>query len=306
MPQSDHVMALTTRPATAADAPAIHGLVAACERHVEGSVDTDLDSIAADLARPALDVVRDTRLLFDSTGSLVGWAWVHLGRRAAIDVHPDHRGRGLGTRLLAWGEARAREQGSKRLGQNVMDGDAAAVALLGMHGYAPRATSWLLEIAMPEEPHVQDLPDGITIRPFRRGDESAVFRVTEDAFLEWPDRRVRSYDEWACLNIKRPVFAPDLSPLAFHGERLVAALLSLDFPESDEGYVHSVAVHRDYRNRGIARALLVHAFRGFHRQGCRRCVLWTHSDTGALSLYRKLGMTVRRSSTHFSKSLTDG
>ncbi len=290
----------------AADAPAIHRLVAACERHDGGSVDTDLDSIAADLARPALDLVRDTQLVYDSAATLVGWAWVHLGRRAAIDVLPDHRGRGLGTRLLVWGETRAREQGSKRLGQNVMDGDAAAAALLGVHGYVPRATSWLLEIAMPVEPHVPDLPDGITIRPFRRGDESAVHRVTEDAFLEWPDRRVRSYEEWACLNVERPVFAPDLSPLAFQGERLVGAVLSLDFPELDEGYVHSVAVHRDYRNRGIARALLVHAFRGFYRQGRRRCVLWTHSDTGALSLYQKVGMTVRASSTHFSKSLTDG
>ena len=126
------------------------------------------------------------------------------------------------------------------------------------------------------------------------------------AFLEWPDRRVRSYEEWACLNIERPVFAPGLSPLAFQGERLVGAVLSLDSPESDEGYVHSVAVHRDYRNRGIARSLLVHAFRGFHRQRRRRCVLWTHSDTGALSLYEKIGMTVRRISTHFSRSLTDG
>ncbi len=199
---------------------------------------------------------------------------------------------------------RAREHGSKRLGQNVLDGDTAAGALLRTHGYAPMATSWLLEIALGDEPSVPDLPGDIAIRPFRSGDEWAVFRVTEDAFGEWPDRRVRPYGEWARLNIERPVFAPDLSPLAFHGERLVGAVLSLDFPNGDEGYVHSVAVHKDYRNRGIARALLLHAFRGFYRQGQRRCVLWTHSETGALSLYEKLGMTVRRSSTHFSKALT--
>jgi hypothetical protein len=35
----------------------------------------------------------------------------------------------------------------------------------------------------------------------------------------------------------------------------------------------------------------------------RTCTLWTHSDTGALSLYERLGMTVRHSSTVYRKAL---
>ncbi|GAA2332619.1 hypothetical protein GCM10010431_64460 [Streptomyces kunmingensis] len=44
-------------------------------------------------------------------------------------------------------------------------------------------------------------------------------------------------------------------------------------------------------------------FRAFHRAGRRSCTLWTHSDTGALDLYLRVGMTVRRSSTVFRKDL---
>jgi mycothiol synthase len=33
------------------------------------------------------------------------------------------------------------------------------------------------------------------------------------------------------------------------------------------------------------------------------CTLWTHSDTGALSLYQRVAMTVRRSATVYGKTL---
>jgi ribosomal protein S18 acetylase RimI-like enzyme len=298
-------MDLVTRPATPADAPAIYRLVAACERAWDGRVETGLDGVVANLARPALDLARDTALVHDPAGELVGWGWVHLGRRAEVHVRPDHCGRGLGTRLLAWAQARSREVGSERVGQNVSDGNAAAGALLRAHGYQARATSWLLSTAaLTAPPEVPEPPGGIAIRCFRPGDELATYRMVEDAFNEW-QQRPRTYEEWAGQTIGRATFVPALSPLAFDGDRLVGAVLSLERPDSAEGYVERVAVHRDYRNRGVARALLRYAFRGFHQRGRPTCVLWTHSETGALSLYERVGMAIRASSTHLSKPLTE-
>src|SRR5690242_7134461 len=154
-----------SRPATTADVPAIQGLVAARERSLFGRAESDEDRIAADLARPGLDPAVDTMLVHDPAGALAAWAWVD--RRSEVDVHPDHRGRGLGAALLDWAEARARQVGSARIVQTVPDGDAAAVALVRSRRYEPLATSWLLEIAMPDEPLVPDLPAGTTIRAFQ-------------------------------------------------------------------------------------------------------------------------------------------
>ncbi|WP_117209274.1 GNAT family N-acetyltransferase [Allorhizocola rhizosphaerae] len=280
------------RPATPDDTPAIHKLVSACDP------DSSLDSIAADLARPAIVLARDTVVVHDD-GELVAWAWVHMGRRAQVNVHPDYRGRGIGTRLLAWAEARSLELGSSRLGQNVPDSRTDAAKLLRANGYEPKATAWLLEIAMEREPEVPAL-DGITVRSFRDGDGLAAYQMMEKAFNEW-QQRPHEYGEWAQQTIERETFVPELSPLAFAGERLVGAVLSLDV--FAQGYVERVAVDREFRNRGIARGLLLEAFRGFYRQGRRACRLWTHSDTGALSLYERVGMSVVRSSTHFSKPL---
>ncbi|MGW2048359.1 GNAT family N-acetyltransferase [Streptomyces sp. NPDC001858] len=288
------------RPATADDAGEIHRLVAACERKLFGRVQTDLGRIAGDFARPGLVPELDTRLIHDRAGQLVARAWVN--RRSEVDVHPEHRGRGLGSALLAWAEARARQAGSARIVQTVPDSDTNAVSLLRSRAYEPMVTEWLLEFLMQEEPAVPEPPAGITVRPFRVGDEPAAHQLVEDAFDEWQQRR-KSYEEWARHTVERPTFAPAMSPLAFADGQLVGAVLSLDLPDTDEGYIEEVAVRRDHRDRGIARLLLRNAFHAFYQQGRPACTLGTHSDTGALNLYLRVGMAVRHSSTVFRKDL---
>lgn len=292
------------RPATTADVGAIHRLVAAYEHEVYGRAVTGADRITAELTLPGLRPEDDTVLVHDGAGTPAGYGWVK-GRRARVHVHPGHRGRGLGGALLAWTESRARCAGGDRLAQTVPDGDGAAAALLRAGGYSRLVTEWLLQIPLPHEPEVPDPPAGITVRPFRPGDEQAAYRLTEDAFDEWQPRR-KSYPEWARHTVERATFLPAASPLAFAGGRLVGAVLSLDVPGHDEGYVERVAVRRDHRDRGIARTLLREAFRTFHRLGRPACTLWTHSGTGALSLYERLGMTVRLSTTVYGKPLVTG
>ncbi|MEU5098001.1 GNAT family N-acetyltransferase [Streptomyces sp. NPDC020996] len=288
------------RPTTADDLGDVHRLVTACERELYGQAHTDLGRVAADLARPGLVPELDTRQIHDRAGQLAARAWVN--RRSEVDVHPDHRGRGLGGALLGWAEARARQTGGARIVRTVPDNDSHAVALLRSRGYEPMVTEWLLEFPMPEEPTVPEPPAGITVRPFGPGDEHDAHRVVEDAFDEWQQRR-KSYQEWARHTVERPAFAPAMSALAFADGQLVGVALSLDLPDTGEGCIEQVAVRRDHRNRGIARLLLRTVFRGFHQQGRQACTLGTHSETGALDLYLSVGMRVRHSSTVFRKDL---
>ncbi|MEG8278781.1 GNAT family N-acetyltransferase [Streptomyces sp. AHA2] len=291
------------RPVTSGDLDAIHALVAGCERALYGRADTGADT--AGLTRPGPGPARDALLVRDAAGAPAGWGWVHGGARSVIDVHPGHRGRGLGSALLSWAEARARASGGTRLVQSLPDADTAAARLLRSRGYAPFVTEWLLQIALPTEPEVPNAPAGITVRPFRPGDERAAHRLTEDAFGAWQKRR-RPYDEWARLTVGRTDFAPALSTVALAGDRMVGAVLVLDVPGTGEGCIDRVAVARDHRGRGLARVLLRETFRALHRRGRRGCVLWTHSAADALPLYERLGMTVRRSSTVYGRHLTDG
>ncbi|WP_405685203.1 GNAT family N-acetyltransferase [Streptomyces sp. NBC_01387] len=292
-----------SRPATAADARAVHHLVAACERDLLGRAETGPEAVAAELVRPGPDLAADTLLVHGPAGELAARARVTGGRRSTVDVHPGHRGRGLGAALLDWAETRARRSGSERLSRTVPDSDGAAATLLRSRGYVPFVTEWQLEITLPTEPPVPAPPEGIEVRPFRPGDERAAYELTEDAFAGWQKRR-KPYEEWAQLAVDRPTFVLSASWVAYAGDRMAGAVLALDAPASGEGYIDRVAVRADHRNRGIARVLLQESFRAFYRRGQRTCTLWTHSGTGALSLYERVGMTVRHSSTTYGKILT--
>jgi mycothiol synthase len=296
---------LTTRPARADDAGPIYRLIADCERDLDGVAEIDLDDVVTDLARPGLDPDRDTVLVHAPGGELVGWAQVNGGRRRAeADVRPGHRGRGIGTWLLGWTERRARETGADRVGQTITDNNTAAARMFTARGYRPKDTAWILEIPLDPGRAVPDPPAGITIRAYQPGmDDRAAHAVIDEAFCEWPDRKPCPFDEWAALVVARETFAPELSALAFDGGRLVGAVLALDYRNEDEGYIHQVATHRDYRHRGIARALLHTSFARFAGTGHKACTLSTNSYTGALSLYEKVGMRVRRSYTHYALSL---
>src|SRR2546430_10472060 len=108
---------LVTRPARADDAYPICGLIAACERDLDGKAEVDADDIVADLARPALDLARDTVLVHDAAGDLVAWAQVFKGKRGEADVRPDHRGRGIGGGVRALADGPDPEVGGQPGGQ---------------------------------------------------------------------------------------------------------------------------------------------------------------------------------------------
>ncbi|MGW5189243.1 GNAT family N-acetyltransferase [Kribbella sp. NPDC004138] len=293
-------MDFTHRPATLDDAPAIHRLIAAAEQLWHGQTDRGPDAVAADLQRPLITLELDTRVIEAPDGELVAWAWVHGGRRAQVDVHPSYVGRGLGTQLLDWAEARAREHGSDWLAQTVDDADTAGTDLLRARGYDVLATNWLLERPVTGDAPV--LPEGVTLRPFAPGDARAVHQVVQDAFDEWQPRR-HEYDEWAGTSIERASFDPEASPVAVAGDEIVGAVISLELPDSPDGYVDQVAVRRDFRGRGLARALLTYAAAAAGRRGKQTLTLWTHSGTGALAMYERLGMSVRRSTTVYRTAL---
>lgn len=294
---------LTSRAATPADVEAITELIAACELDLDGVAEIDRGDVEMSFEQAGYDPALDCVLVLDG-GEPVGWAEVHA-TRAEADVRPSHRGRGVGAALLRWTEGRARETGQATVSQMVTDANLAAAALFRANGYEPTETAWALQIRFDDGPPPAPAPPpGITIRPFERGrDERAAYEVIEGAFGEWIDRAPQSFEEWVTQFPAHPAFAPERSPLAFEGDELVGAITYLDYADSDEGWVQQLATKATHRHRGIARALLYTAFGSAHESGKPACGLSTNSRTGALALYEKVGMRVRRSYTRWSKAL---
>ncbi|MGY1664820.1 GNAT family N-acetyltransferase [Geodermatophilus sp. SYSU D00696] len=287
---------LTARPLTAGDARAVYELMAAQELHDIGTVEIEEADIVGDWQRPSFDVPASTLGVFDGS-RLVAYAEVSGEGRGDAAVHLQYRGRGIGTALAAWTRQLARERGAPVLGMSVPQGSPADV-LLAHLGYDVRWTSWLLELPEDTRIEAQPLPDGYSIRTAAgEADHRAAWTVVEDAFLEWSQRDRRSFEDFAATTVRRPGFEPwHLRVVADpHGDVVGACFLVTGGPD---GYVDKLAVRRDRRGLGLARALLADAFANARRHGATRCELSTDSRTGALSLYERVGMVVTGTWVH--------
>lgn len=293
----------TARHAVVDDIALITELIASCETADDGVAEIDPDDVKFVFDRT--DSLPENTALAFWGDELVAWADFYYDR-AEVCVHPGWRGKGLGSCLLAWTEVRARKAGRRgRVRQTVTDANVGAAELLRSRGYAPSQTSWILQIGFeggrPEEPEV---PRGISLRAYSGVDAQAVHRLIDDAFCEWPGREPEPFDVWVPYVVGHGSFSGELSRLAFDGDELVGAALSLDYAGADEGWIQQLATKASHRHRGIARAMLHSVFVAFHSLGRPACGLSTDSRTGALSLYEKVGMHVRRSYTGWLKPVT--
>lgn len=290
-------MDFTDRPATLDDADAIYRLIATNEREWHGQAEVIPDQVAANLSRPLIRLERDTLVVIAPNGDLAAWAWLHDGKHAQIDVHPSYRGLGIGTRLLDWAEAGARARGSEWFAQIVDDADTAGTELVRSRGCDVLATNWLLERPISSQPAVA--PEGIRLDGYDDARAQEVYELVEAAFATFQPRR-KSFEEWSELTVGRSTFLPEASTLAYAGDEVVGAVIALD---GDEGYVEQLAVRDDQRKKGVARAMLDRTCAEFLARGRTTCILWTHSGTGALAMYERLGMSVRRSTTVYRTRL---
>ena len=137
MPLPDGVLA---RSLADADVDAVVELVNACELADAGRVMMERADLLSDMGTEGFDRDRDT-VVISQGDRLVAWGLIVHRRGRWADVHPDARGRGIGTWLIRWSEDRGRELGTDRIGQTIEDARTDVAAMFEAAGYAPRRTS---------------------------------------------------------------------------------------------------------------------------------------------------------------------
>jgi len=282
---------LTTRPLTPADSAAVHALIAAQELHDIGTVEIEVEDLVAEWQRPSYDVAGSSVAVLDGD-RIVAYAELMGTDRYDAAVHPDLRGRGIGTWLAAWVRDLARSRGASVVGMPVPEGSAGDRLLTGL-GYRVRWTSWVLRLPEGRTIEERPLPDGYALRTATEDDREQVWHVVEDAFLEWSVRDKQTFEDFAAEVWRRPGFEPwHLQVVAGPNGAIAGAVFTWisEFEDRREAYVSRLAVHRDHRNRGLAQALLVAAFAAGRAHGASSSCLSTDSRTGALSLYERVGM----------------
>jgi GNAT superfamily N-acetyltransferase len=251
----------------------------------------------------------------------------YIATEIGLAVHPDYEGQGLETRLLAWGEERARQwlslapaEARVVLQANVFDADLQGQALLLNAGYH-LVREWIhLEITMSEPPPAPVWPEDIRVRLMDQSrDWPRVGPALVEAFVDhWGytslESEVKVEEEEAELadtNEDDPYFnSRDFCFVALAGDEVVGSCLgdarTIEWPDS--GKIGSLSIRRPYRGRGIAKGLVLHALNEFYRHGTRRVITDTdaNSFTGANYLYQSAGMKIFRRDLLYEKELRAG
>ncbi len=231
-------------------------------------------------------------------------------------VAPQARGRGLGTAMLAHGEARLREiaaghpAGEKTLEVQHNDGEARAAALYAAAGYAPA-----LHGADMVRPHLEDipeapLPEGLVVRPPRPEELRKVWDAEVEAFQDYLGASAPGEEGYRAF-LEDPYHDPSLWRIGWDGDEVAGQVRSfINGPENEatgrkRGYTESISVRRPYRRRGLARALLVQSLHALEERGMEEAALGvlTENVHGAVRLYESVGFRAVRAWTTLRKPL---
>lgn len=280
------------RPAKPEDIEAVHTLIAKQQVADYGQALRTVDDLRKIWQNINIEVDTCTA---HADGHLAGYAellegdspYIYLAERGNVD---------LAFQLLRILEDKAVAHKTKnvRLFTKISEKNNTLLQLFASNGYRSNLSFLMMELEMDEPPPAPEEVEGISIRPFVRGqDEQGTYQADEEAAEDKGYHTPLTYEGWAKrMRMDQESFDPGLWFLAFEGNEIAGVALNVYDAESNIGWVDHLSVRRAWRRRGIGRALLLHSFGEFYRRGIRHVKLNVDSKslTNAPRLYQQVGM----------------
>jgi mycothiol synthase len=219
---------------------------------------------------------------------------VVVDQALSLAVHPDARGRGHATALLA--DALPRHPGTLTAWSH--GNHPAAAVLAARHGFDRVRDLWVMRRPTSLPLRETPLVDGVTIRGYRDGDRDDLLRVNAAAFAAHPeqggmdpaDLAARMAEAWYDAADLLVAVDDDDTMLGFHWTKVHSAT---------EGEIYVLGIAPEAQGRGLGKAL---AIAGLHHLSARRVDevhLYVESDNApAVALYAGLGFTHADVDTH--------
>ncbi|MCL4263585.1 MAG: GNAT family N-acetyltransferase [Anaerolineae bacterium] len=324
LPETTLFPQFTWRPLTPADAYAMHQTAVA-----------DIAADGADSAQtveelqPLLEFLQkelphDSLAAFTADGTLVAMALLFLPPaaegselrfNASGTVHHAYRGQGIGTFILSWIEARARQKAAGRaalIQTNCRDHNQDRIALFTQQGFTATRYFYRMQRDLHQPIPNALLAEGLQLRPWQPELDNATRLAFNDSFEDHFGFFPVDEEIWRVGFSGKPEFRGDLTRLALDdaGNVIGFCICSVSPGRNaqtgwNEGILEDIGVIRGWRKKGIASALIVAAMHALKEAGLDKAALGvdTENPTGALRLYENLGFYAMRRSVTFTKAL---
>jgi mycothiol synthase len=245
-------------------------------------------------------------LLRDPDGTLAGYAHLDVtdtveGSSAELAVRPAYRRRGYGRQLVEGLLARSPD-GRLRLWAHGQQPAAQSLAL-GM-GFERARVLWQLRRSLHAPIPAPELPDGVTVRAFRPGeDDQAWIELNNRAFADHPDQ-----GGWTLEDLKRREHEAWFDPagfflaeadqhlVGFHWTKIHGRDQVAPSPDSHGhepiGEVYVLGIDPSFQGRRLGAALTLVGLRHLRSRGLAQVMLYVdESNPRAIALYERLGFT---------------
>ena len=199
---------------------------------------------------------------------------------------------------------------AKRLESWASEGQPGRVSLLESEGY--RAARYSFEMVRPTLDDIPEmpLPDRIEIRPMQPEQYRQVWDADSEAFRDHWGAMDESDEQYMRL-FSGERFRPELWRVAWDGDEVAGVVIVQILTTLNEatgtrrGLLAGVSVRRQWRRRGLARALVADSLRGLRSAGMTSATLGVDSEnpTGALGVYESTGFRVERREITFRKPM---
>jgi mycothiol synthase len=269
------------------------------------------------------DKARDL-FIVEIDGRMTGYArteWHDVAEGRIHEVicflHPSGRGRGIEPAMLAALEERATEawadKGSPEPAffESGNNGNEAADPTFLHAGYVPVRHGYSMVRPTLEPLDDAPLPEGLEVRPVREEHMRAIWDAADEAFRDawgYQEGTDRDYE----LFLSDPIQSDrSLWRVAWDGDEVAGQVRGFINAEENErfgqsrGWVENISVRRQWRKRGLARALINATFEALRARGMTEGALGvdTENVSGALRLYESVGFRPVTKSTTFRKPI---
>ena len=242
-------------------------------------------------------------VLVEDGQALAGYAHLDVtdpvaGPSAELVVRPSARRCGIGRTMV---EELVRQSPDGRLRLWAHGEHPGAGRLATALGFSRSRVLWQMRRPLTGELPPDGLPDGVTLRPFRVGqDEQEWTALNARAFADHPDQGRWGVEE-VLLREQEPWFDPEGFLLAEQDGRLIGFHWtkvhgsdpgSGDHAHEPVGEVYVVGVDPAEQGRGLGPALTLAGLHSLQARGLDTVLLYVdESNAGAVRVYERLGFT---------------